>query len=180
MIFETKAALSVDDEGLIEGLAWPFGTPDRVGDMITKGAFAGTALPVPMLDSHDPRKVIGVWTHVEEIDEGLTVKGRLLIDDVPDARRVNALVKAGALGGLSIGFSTKKQMVRKANTATRDRGGRTITALELVEISLVSIPSHPGARLRQRKSVATAIRNAEAIQRAALALTRSSERTATA
>ncbi|TPW30314.1 HK97 family phage prohead protease, partial [Martelella alba] len=37
---ETKLAIT-DDSGAIEGLAWPFGTPDRIGDVIEKGAFAG-------------------------------------------------------------------------------------------------------------------------------------------
>ena len=37
---EVKANFTVDEAGQIEGLAWPFGSPDRVGDMIEKGAFA--------------------------------------------------------------------------------------------------------------------------------------------
>ena len=164
MIFETKAQVQVDDEGAISGMAWPWATADRVGDMVQKGAFAGAQLPVPMLDGHDQRKPIGVWTHLEETAEGLVVKGRLLVADVARAREVAALVKAGALGGLSIGFSTKKAITRKG-------GGRTITALDLVEISLVSVPCHPGARIRAAKNAANSIALAEAINRAASALT---------
>lgn len=165
MKFEIKANVQVDDTtGEIEGIAWPFGTADRVGDMIEKGAFAGAALPVPMLDSHDQKQPVGVWTHLEETAEGLVVKGRLLVNEVARAREVQALVKAGALGGLSIGFSSKKAVIRKG-------GGRTIQALDLVEISLVSVPCHPGARVRGAKAAANAIALAEAIKRAAAALT---------
>uniref|UniRef100_UPI00350E41C7 HK97 family phage prohead protease n=1 Tax=Jiella sp. LLJ827 TaxID=2917712 RepID=UPI00350E41C7 len=49
-------------------------------------------------------------------------------------------------------------------------GGRTISALDLVEISLVTVPAHPGARITSRKAAANAIAIAEAINRAAAAL----------
>ena len=162
-IFETKATITVDESGEIAGLAWPFGSADRVGDMIEKGAFANAMLPLPMLASHNPADVVGTWTHVEETAEGLQVKGKLLVGEVARARELQALVNAGAIGGLSIGFTTKNSKIRAG-------GGRTITALDLVEISLVSIPCHPGARIRKAKAAANAIALAEAIQRAAAAL----------
>lgn len=161
--FEFKASIGVDDAGTITGLAWPFGTPDRVGDMIEPGAFASAALPLPMLFGHDPNQPVGAWDHAVETAEGLEVRGKLLIGDVERAREVRALVQAGAVGGLSIGFSTRKAAPRKG-------GGRTISALDLVEISLVSIPCHPRARVTGAKSGFDAIRIADAINRAALAL----------
>ncbi|MCE7029536.1 HK97 family phage prohead protease [Jiella avicenniae] len=161
--FEIKAAITSDDAGEITGIAWPFGTADRVGDMIEKGAFSGAMLPVPMLFGHNPNDPVGVWESVEETDTGLQVKGRLLVADVARAREVHALVASGAVGGLSIGFSTKK-------AAPRRGGGRTISALDLVEISLVTVPAHPGARVTSKKAAANAIAIAEAINRAAAAL----------
>ncbi len=141
---EIKAALSVTDAGEITGLAWPFSGPDRVGDVIEKGAFTGPAT-LPMLFSHDHAQVIGVWDEIAETPEGLTVKGRLLVEDVERAREVRAMVKAGAVSGLSISFVTKG--------AKRHAKGRTISALELHEISIVAVPSHPGARITSVKSV---------------------------
>ncbi|MGA0539056.1 phage major capsid protein [Neotabrizicola sp. VNH66] len=140
---EIKAALAVTDTGEITGLAWPFGSPDRVGDVIEKGAFTGPAT-LPMLFSHDQAQVIGVWEQIAETAEGLTVKGRLLVDDVERAREVRAMVKAGAVSGLSIGFVTKG--------AKRHAKGRTISALELHEISIVAVPAHPGAQITSLKS----------------------------
>lgn len=160
---EIKASFGVDDAGTITGTAWPFGTPDRVGDMIEKGAFAGAVLPLPMLFGHDPNQPIGVWEAAVETDAGLEVRGRLLIDDVARAREVRALVQSGAVTGLSIGFRTLK-------AAPRSGRGRTISALDLAEISLVTIPSHPRARVRTAKSADAAIALAEAIHRAASAL----------
>lgn len=145
---EIKAALTVSDAGEITGTAWPFGSPDRVGDVIEKGAFTGPAT-LPMLFAHDQGQVIGVWDEIEETDTGLTVKGRLLVEDVERAREVRAMVKAGAVSGLSIGFVTKD--------AKRHAKGRTISALELHEISIVAVPAHPGAQITSVKSVKSEI-----------------------
>lgn len=139
---EIKAALAVNDAGEITGTAWPFSGPDRVGDEIQKGAFTSPAT-LPMLWSHDQAEVIGVWNEITETEAGLAVKGRLLVDDLPRAREVRAMVKAGAVSGLSIGFVAKD--------AKRHAKGRTINALELHEISIVAVPCHPDARIQSVK-----------------------------
>jgi uncharacterized protein len=160
-LLEIKAALGVDDAGNITGLAWPFGSADRVGDMIEKGAFASARTPIPLLFGHNPNDPVGVWDSAIETAKGLEVKGRLLIAEVPRAREVLALVREGAITGLSIGFTTRKAYARRG-------GGRNITSLDLAEISLVAIPSHPGARVGKDATAAIAV--AEAINRLALAI----------
>lgn len=140
---EIKAALTVDDAGTITGIAWPFGSPDRVGDVIEKGAFASPEV-LPMLFAHDQGQVIGVWDEISETPDGLTVKGRLLVDDVERAREVRAMIRTKAVSGLSIGFRTKAAKPRQR--------GRTITALDLHEISVVAVPSHPGAQITSIKA----------------------------
>jgi HK97 family phage prohead protease len=154
---ETK--LLTDASGSISGIAWPFATPDRVGDVIEKGAFSKAALPLPMLFGHDQSDPIGIWEEAEEDEAGLQIKGRLLVDDVARAREVRALVQAGAIRGLSIGFMTRKAF-------PRPRGGRIIKELELLEVSLVTIPAHPGARVTSAKDAVSALRLAVALQRA--------------
>lgn len=140
---EVKADLTVSETGEITGVAWPFTSPDRVGDVIGKGALTYPAT-LPMLFSHDQAQVIGVWDAFHETDTGLSVKGRLLIDDIARAREVRAMIRAGAVSGLSIGFVTKK--------ADRLPKGRSITAADLHEISVVAIPCHPGAQITSLKS----------------------------
>ncbi|RVE93510.1 phage major capsid protein [Sinorhizobium meliloti] len=140
---EIKAALTVDDAGTITGIAWPFGSPDRVGDVIEKGAFTSPEV-LPMLFAHDQAQVIGVWDEISETPDGLTVKGRLLVDDVERAREVRAMIRTKAVSGLSIGFRTKASKPRQR--------GRTITALDLHEISVVAVPSHPGAQITSIKA----------------------------
>lgn len=141
---EYKAQLTVTETGEIEGTAWPFGTPDRVGDVIEKGAFNLSSGTIPMLFAHDQAQVIGVWDQITETDTGLTVKGRLLADDIARAKEVRAMIKEKAVTGLSIGFVTTK--------ATPRAKGRTITALDLHEISIVAVPCHPGAQITSLKS----------------------------
>jgi HK97 family phage prohead protease len=141
---EIKATLSVTDAGEIVGNAWPFGSADSIGDIITKGAFGAIPADLPMLFSHDPADLVGTWHEVAETDEGLTVKGQVHMD-MPRARSVLRLVKSQLIGGLSIGFRAK------AATGTKGKG-RVISALDLAEVSLVRNPSHPRARIISAKS----------------------------
>lgn len=143
--FEFKAALSVSDAGEITGVAWPFGSPDMVGDVIEKGAFAFNDR-LPMLFAHDQAQAVGVWDDISETNDGLQVKGRLLVNDVARAREVRALIQEKAVTGLSIGFETKA-------ATGRPKGGRTIRSLVLHEISIVSVPSHPQARIQTIKEL---------------------------
>lgn len=157
LIYECKFAVS--DAGEIEGKAWDFASPDRIGDMIEPKAFTGIALPIPMLFGHDQNDPVGAWTEATIRDGGLHLKGKLLVEDVSRAREVRALVKSGAVRGISVGFIPRKAAPRK--------GGRTIESLELLEASLVAIPMHPAARVTNAKSAVKALAIADAINRAA-------------
>lgn len=161
LVIETKFA--AEDSGEITGIAWPFDAPDRMGDVIQKGAFAGTKLPMPMLFGHDMNDPVGAWHSATEEQDGLHIKGVLLVEDVARAREVRALVKSGAVRGISIGFLTRKATARQG-------GGRLITQLELVEASLVTVPMHPGAKVTSAKDATQAIALAEAISRTATAI----------
>ncbi|HEY0960671.1 MAG TPA: HK97 family phage prohead protease [Novosphingobium sp.] len=158
VFFETK--MIADDAGLISGVAWKFGTPDRIGDWIEPGAFKGASMPIPMLFGHDMNDPIGTWDVATEKSDGLHLTGKLLVDEVSRAREVRALVKSGAVKGISIGFITKK-------AAARPGGGRMIKSLEFLEASLVTIPMHPGAKVTSAKSAVQALQLVSAINRAA-------------
>lgn len=157
VFLETKIIGS--DDGLVSGLAWKFGTPDRIGDWIEPGAFKGAKLPIPMLFGHDMNDPVGTWDVAEEKADGLHITGKLLVDDVARAREVRALVKSGAVRGISIGFVTRKAQARTG-------GGRTIKSLELLEASLVTIPMHADAKVTSAKSAVQALQLVAAINRA--------------
>ena len=136
------ADLSLDDDHVIEGYASLFGSVDQGGDIVDKGAYSKSLTSdrkVKMLWQHDPREPIGIWDEVREDAQGLYVKGRLL-PPVARAREAAALTRAGAIDGLSIGYRTVK--------ATKDEGGRRhLSEVELWEVSLVTFPMLPEARL---------------------------------
>lgn len=142
--------LSVDGaETRIEGYASLWGAEDGGGDVVEPGAFARSlrALAaaggrVRMLWQHDPAQPIGVWDEVREDAQGLWVAGRILAG-VERGREAAALVGAGAIDGLSIGYRT----LRAAKDAA---GRRRLQELQLWEVSLVTFPMLPAARLKAK------------------------------
>lgn len=144
---ECKASFIADDTGTVVGKAWDFSSPDRTGDVIEPAAFAGAiGKSLPMLFAHDQAQAVGVWNGIAVDSDGLTVSGKLLVDDVARAKEVRALLQAKAVTGLSVGFMTKKAAPRKG-------GGRTISDLDLVEVSLVAVPAHDRARITNVKDM---------------------------
>lgn len=135
--------------GVITGYASLFGETDLGGDLIVKGAFAESlkktgAERVRMLWQHDPAQPIGVWDEIREDSMGLRVRGRLSLR-VEKAREVWALIQDGGIDGLSIGF--------KAVNARRDArtGVRRLERIDLWEISIVTFPMLPQARVSTTK-----------------------------
>ena len=138
--------ITVTDGTEIAGYASLFGAVDQGGDVVQAGAYAvslasiaARAGSVKMLWQHDPAQPIGVWDEVREDARGLWVKGRILTE-VAKGREAVALLAAGAIDGLSIGYRTVK--ARKD-----DKGGRILAELELWEVSLVTFPMLPEARV---------------------------------
>ena len=140
------------DDGTVEGYGSVFGVRDNYDDVISKGAFlaslndhkaAGT-MPA-MLWQHDADKPIGIWTEMIEDEKGLRIKGRLAMETVK-GKEAHALLKMGAINGLSIGFMSKEWAY------DRETEVRTLTAIDLWEVSLVTFPANERARVTNVKS----------------------------
>jgi hypothetical protein len=101
-----------------------------------------------MLYQHDPGEPIGVWTELREDQRGLFVRGQLA-RNVTRAREVLSLMRTGALDGLSIGFRAVKARKDAAS------GVRQIVEADLWEISIVTFPMLPGARVQTVKGGGT-------------------------
>jgi HK97 family phage prohead protease len=153
-------ALQVRKGAEIAGYASLFGNCDQGGDIVEKGAYAASlkrldaaGRRVRMLWQHDPTEPIGIWDEVREDARGLFVKGRLL-KDVARAREAAALIEAGAIDGLSIGYRTVR--------ATKDgQGRRLLSEVELWEVSLVTFPMLPEARISAASKVLAAKADAD-------------------
>jgi HK97 family phage prohead protease len=130
-----RAALeTLAPDGSFEGYASLFNVADLGGDVIAPGAFRDSLRTrgprgIRMLFQHDPSEPIGMWDELTEDARGLFVRGRLLLD-VARAREVLALLRAGALDGLSIGFRAVAGR-REARSGTR-----RLTRMDLWEISI--------------------------------------------
>jgi HK97 family phage prohead protease len=142
---------AVDDSGVIEGYGSVFGNLDSYSDIVAPGAFAKSLeeakasgrMPA-MLWQHNPDEPIGVWTSMREDAKGLYVKGQLA--DTQRGREALALIKMGALTGLSIGYST----VRSEFDNNADV--RFLTDVDLWEVSPVTFPANDRARITAAKS----------------------------
>ncbi|MFC6487969.1 HK97 family phage prohead protease [Nitratireductor sp. GCM10026969] len=142
---------AVESDGTFSGYASLFGRVDLGRDMVERGAFADSlakrgAGGIRMLFQHDPNQPIGAWQEIREDARGLFVRGKLATG-VARAREVLELMRDGALDGLSIGFRT----VRAVNEPRT--GVRRIKAADLWEISVVTFPMLPEARVDRVKGL---------------------------
>ena len=136
-----------EEEGTFEGFLSKYGEIDLGKDVVEKGAFtksikeSGTTRPI--LWQHDPKQPIGTL-ELEDRDEGLWVKGALLIDEVRQAREAYALIKSKVIKGLSIGFKTIRQK--------KEDGIRKLKELQLFEGSIVTFAMLPTAQIEAVKA----------------------------
>lgn len=144
---------AVSDDGLFSGYGSVFGTVDSYREVVAPGAFSESLAeikskgrPVPVLWQHRSGEPIGVYTSLMEDAHGLKVEGQLILDGVARAKEAHALMKAGAVSGLSIGY-----YVREDSWDEKERV-RTLKKVELVEISLVTFPANDDARIDAIKS----------------------------
>lgn len=139
------------EEGVFEGYASYFGVQDADNDSIQKGAFfqavqdfnKRTFIP-KLLWQHKTDELLGMFLHMEEDDNGLKIRGKLLLD-LPKAREVYTLLKEGIIRGLSVGFVP---ILCKKGPGKQ----RKILHARLYEISLVTFPSNPRAEVHSCKS----------------------------
>lgn len=140
-----------DADGTFEGYASVFGIVDQGMDVVERGAFAkslGSGRQVKMLWQHDPHQPIGVWDEISEDERGLKVRGRIL-KDVARGAEAMALLKAGAIDGMSIGYRTVDAIREGADRV------RKLLEVDLFEVSLVTFPMLPAATVTDVKSITT-------------------------
>jgi HK97 family phage prohead protease len=147
--------------GSFEGYGSVFGVIDDGNDVVAHGAFAetlaqrkaaGRALP-PMYMQHGRRmgadaRPIGVWNDMAEDAHGLKSAGHLVGLDTETGKYNHALIKEGAMRGLSIGYRALKTGTMRMGT----RMAREIKQADLFEVSVVDDPMNAQARIASVKS----------------------------
>jgi len=161
------APTDVDAKGVFSGYGSVFGNVDRAGEIIAKGAFAKSLREwkedrgkfPPMLYQHgggmfsgsvDDMTPIGVWDHMEENSKGLKVEGHLIATGTDRGQYILEGLKEGALDGLSI-----LAFIRQSINPTKPGERRTLTDLDLREVSIVTFPANPKARVTAVKNLLT-------------------------
>ena len=148
--------------GVFSGYGAVFGNEDSHGDVIKPGAFAASIAerkasgrPVPMHLMHKfmggDGVPVGVWTSLQEDSHGLKVEGKISGMNTDAGRLLYERVKDGALGGLSIGYKVRPDGATYGKSKGEPK--RTLTGLDLHEISLVDDPSNALSRISEIKSV---------------------------
>ena len=137
---------NVDAAGLIVGYASVFNVIDQQNDIVLPGAFAGcNASNVKFLWQHNPAEPIGIITSLNEDSKGLHLTAKLSLE-VQKGREAHALLRDGAIKGLSIGFAIKDYDITHAGRV------RSISAVELWEVSIVTFPANHEAYVTDVKS----------------------------
>lgn len=122
----------------LAGYASVFDVADASGDVVRRGAFAGTqAKGLPLLWQHAVDEPIGFVERLSEDARGLRVVAR--VEGTRRGADAARLLRAGALSGLSFGF--------RVRSSRGTKGRRELTGLDLIEVSLVTFPMQRAARV---------------------------------
>lgn len=156
--FDTKAvAAEPDADGMvyIEGYGSVFDNIDSHNDMIVKGAYSDTlkawdekGAPIPSYYNHgafsnDPMDNVGFLSVATEDDHGLKITMALDVGHNEKAAYAHRLVKQGRLREFSVGYIAKSWELIHEEGKREWEYTRKLTALDLLEVSLVSIASNP-------------------------------------
>ena len=142
-----RAAITSGEEGTFRAVASAsdsVANGERGPTRFSSSAFAESlerSARYPLLWQHKDDQPVGV-AHLSMGDEGLVLDGQLALE-VQRAREARELLKMGALDGVSIGFTAQKSRMET-------HGGKSIRVVEqarLMEVSIVTFPADPNARV---------------------------------
>lgn len=156
-------AVGEEGSGEFEGYGSVFGVVDSYNDIVVKGAFEDSLKEYGMpklLLQHSTWMVGGKWLEAREDEKGLWLKGQLNLE-VQSAREVYALMKQGAINGLSIGYRTLEEDINRVT------GENTIKKVRLYEVSIVTFPANEAATVTGVKSAPATVREFEKFLREA-------------
>jgi len=142
-------ALEEDDKYYhFEGLASTFGNEDLGGDVVMAGAFMESLLErtPKLLNQHDFNQPLGIIDEATETPQGLFIKGRMPKGN-PRVEDVASMVKIGAIDSFSIGYRVK-EFLKDADT-----GVRKLIKVALFEVSFVTFPMNPAAKVTGMKGL---------------------------
>lgn len=143
--------------GSFQGYGSVFNSVDRVGDRIIPGAYAET-LSKFVADGfigwgHDWNDPVATVDKAEERTKGLWIKATFHTH--PEAQRARGIVRERMDRGKSMGLSIGYQALewKWVKDEGQDWETREITKIDLYEVSLVTVPAEPKARVSSIKGL---------------------------
>ncbi len=153
--------IDTEEDGSFEGYASVFNNKDLGNDVIKPGAFSKSVYDkkpkqIKLLYQHKTDEPIGVIDKLEEDKRGLKIKGRLAMG-TQKGKEVYELMKMGALDSMSIGYKLSPEDYKYSDKLKK----RTINNLDLMEVSMVTFPMNPKAKVTKVKLAGMNVRELE-------------------
>jgi len=153
--------IDAEEDGSFEGYGSVFNNKDLGNDVIKYGAFSESIKSkkpkqIKLLYQHKTDEPIGVIDSLEEDSRGLKIKGRLAMK-TQKGKEVYELMKMGALDSMSIGYRLSPDDYKYSDKLKK----RTISNLDLMEISMVTFPMNPKAKIPKVKLAEMDVRELE-------------------
>jgi len=153
--------IDAEEDGSFEGYGSVFNNKDLGNDVIKYGAFSESIKSkkpkqIKLLYQHKTDEPIGVIDSLEEDSRGLKIKGRLAMK-TQKGKEVYELMKMGALDSMSIGYRLSPDDYKYSDKLKK----RTISNLDLMEISMVTFPMNPKAKVTKVKLAEMDVRELE-------------------
>ena len=148
--YTIQVKATADTEGLFSGDLSVYGNIDDVGDIVEHGFFDSTLASkthFPLLWQHDMTQPIGSFDVVSSDGPTLRIEGRFNLG-TEKGREGYALLKAGDIDGLSIGYTV-------SDYKYDGDGIRHLYDGELMEGSLVTFPANRLARAQAKQRLCT-------------------------
>lgn len=154
LLRQVECRAADDGKVTVAGYAAVFGEVADIGgyfeEMIVRGAFTETlkTADVRAYFGHDRGRVLGRTAaktlRLKEDSKGLAVE--IDLPDTTDGRDAATLIERGDVTGMSFGFA----VLRQEWDETVDPPRRSILAVELSEVSIVSEPAYEGTTIALR------------------------------
>ena len=142
---DIKAADETAGKRLFKGIASTPST-DRAGDIVEPKGGRWT-LPVPLLWQHKHDQPIGWVRTIEAKSDGLWISAELA-EGIGKADEAWRMIEAGLVDSYSIGF-------RADDWDPLPGGGMRFTSWSLLEVSIVTVPCDPNAKISRLASTAS-------------------------
>lgn len=154
VVLPVERRAAADGTVTVAGYAAVFGEEADIGgyfrEVIARGAFDKSlkTADVRAFFGHDRNRVLGRTSagtlRLREDTKGLAAE--IDLPDTTDGRDVAALIERGDVSGMSFGFI----VLRQEWDETTDPPTRTIHDLDLLEVSVVSMPAYDGTSIALR------------------------------